>query len=286
MRSEFLGKLCPVCRTSFRQNDDVVVCPVCGTPHHRACYLKENKCGVESYHSSGFVWEGYLPDEPRITEAPPDTGSIRDIMNSEVGENIDELSNQLPETDPAFVEFFKDLYDPTIGEDGVSMKELITFTSTSLFHYQQAFLAFRGRNGVKRRKTFFNIGSGLLAPIFQFYRKMDFLGIILTIVMLLPSFLIALNESFFINNSGAHYIFNFLNIAEQVLLCIFGDYIYYLFAVKKIRKIRGEFKENANSDEYYAALAAAGKPSIPRAIVGTLVFVLLMCLILAIPVIK
>lgn len=286
MRTEFLDKLCPVCKTAFKQGDDIVVCPICGTPHHRACYAIKNECGVEEYHAKGFVWNGYLPDEQKISRVYEDAEKIQDIVDFESRNNSANnggVSEKIPETDAEFVKYLNSLYDPTIGEDGVSMKELITFASKSIFHYQQAFLAFRGTNGLKKRKTFFNIGSGLLAPVFQFYRKMDVLGIILTIVMLIPSLLVALNESFFVNNSGATYFFNILSIAEQVLLCIFGDYIYYRHAVRKIHKIRKEFKDNANSDEYFEALAAAGKPSILRAIVGTLVLALLMSLILIIP---
>lgn len=56
--SRFDGKLCPVCLKRFQENDDIVVCPVCGTPHHRECY--SNKCDLESRHGS-FMWNGRLP---------------------------------------------------------------------------------------------------------------------------------------------------------------------------------------------------------------------------------
>lgn len=61
--TRFENKLCPVCRRPFTENDDIVVCPVCGTPHHRACYNEKGGCGVEEWHASGFVWEGHLPGE-------------------------------------------------------------------------------------------------------------------------------------------------------------------------------------------------------------------------------
>ena len=274
MRTEFLGKKCPVCRGIFQENDNVVVCPICGTPHHRSCYAEENKCGLESLHSDGFVWNGYLPDEER-------TPQTRD--NDENSDSIFDDLNEAEMSDPIILNFLNSISDSKTGEDGVSMKELTTFASRSLYHYEYAFRVIRGGNGRKKRKAFFNICSGLLAPTFQFYRKMDVLGMIVIAVMLLPALLIALNESYFTDNSSMYYFFNILSVAEQVLLCAFGDYLYYHHAIKQIIRIRERFKENTDSAEYYAALEAAGRPSLLRAVVGTLIFALGASLILLIP---
>ena len=65
--SRFTDKLCPVCRVRFTDNSDIVVCPECGTPHHRACYAKTGSCAVGGYHAEGFVWNGMLPDEMEIS---------------------------------------------------------------------------------------------------------------------------------------------------------------------------------------------------------------------------
>ena len=35
---------CPVCNIQFDDDADVVVCPECGTPHHRECYIQNGKC--------------------------------------------------------------------------------------------------------------------------------------------------------------------------------------------------------------------------------------------------
>ena len=41
---------CPVCGELFKEGDDVVTCPICGTPHHRSCYKKLGTCANESLH--------------------------------------------------------------------------------------------------------------------------------------------------------------------------------------------------------------------------------------------
>lgn len=51
------GSECPVCKEKFNQNDDIVVCPVCGTPHHRECWKNNNGCYNNDKHSEGFVWQ-------------------------------------------------------------------------------------------------------------------------------------------------------------------------------------------------------------------------------------
>ena len=42
--SNFTGSKCIICENEFNDNDDIVVCPECGTPYHRECYQKEGKC--------------------------------------------------------------------------------------------------------------------------------------------------------------------------------------------------------------------------------------------------
>lgn len=39
---DYIGKICPFCKTEILEGDAVKVCPECGIPHHAACW-KENK---------------------------------------------------------------------------------------------------------------------------------------------------------------------------------------------------------------------------------------------------
>lgn len=41
---DFTKYNCPFCGQAFKETDDVVVCPDCGTPHHRECWLKNGEC--------------------------------------------------------------------------------------------------------------------------------------------------------------------------------------------------------------------------------------------------
>ena len=56
---DYLGLKCGVCGKDFKEDDDVVVCPDCGTPSHRVCYKENNGCPNADKHGGDFVFEGF-----------------------------------------------------------------------------------------------------------------------------------------------------------------------------------------------------------------------------------
>ena len=70
------GEKCIVCGQVFTDADDVVVCPECGTPYHRACWQKNGACINLPLHESGKSWEPTKPrEETRNTRICPDCGT-------------------------------------------------------------------------------------------------------------------------------------------------------------------------------------------------------------------
>lgn len=55
--ARYTGNHCPVCEQAFTDDDDIVVCPDCGTPYHRACWQKVGVCMHQSEHAAGFEWK-------------------------------------------------------------------------------------------------------------------------------------------------------------------------------------------------------------------------------------
>ncbi len=51
---DYQNKRCSECGEEFKENDDVAVCPDCGTPIHRSCW--KGRCPNEQKHAEGYNW--------------------------------------------------------------------------------------------------------------------------------------------------------------------------------------------------------------------------------------
>ena len=62
---------CPVCEKPFTAHDDIVVCPECGAPYHRACYEQTGTCVfVEQLHDTGKTWAELQAEQPQADSIP------------------------------------------------------------------------------------------------------------------------------------------------------------------------------------------------------------------------
>ncbi len=68
----------------LREQDDIVVCPVCATPQHRECWMQNGHCANDSLHSSGYVWSRQNNStQPERSRTVPDDTAICHICGSE-----------------------------------------------------------------------------------------------------------------------------------------------------------------------------------------------------------
>ena len=128
----YSGKICDGCREPLENGDDIVVCPVCGTPQHRSCYEKNHKCVNEYLHSTGFVW------------TDPDEGKKKSEPVSVQNETTQPAQDQ-PEKQPSFVQatpqnmesvFMRGvLYDPKDDMGKVRVSEAADFIQNSSPRY-------------------------------------------------------------------------------------------------------------------------------------------------------
>ncbi|WP_164489117.1 RING finger protein [Ruminococcus sp. Marseille-P6503] len=59
----YIGTKCISCGEVFKEGDDVVVCPECGTPYHRACYEREGQCINTELHEKGGSWQPHYDSD-------------------------------------------------------------------------------------------------------------------------------------------------------------------------------------------------------------------------------
>lgn len=65
MSGALQGEACPYCRAGFEPDDEVMRCPVCGTPHHADCFAENGGCTI-------FGCAAAPAEEAKISVAPTD----------------------------------------------------------------------------------------------------------------------------------------------------------------------------------------------------------------------
>lgn len=207
---DFTKYKCPVCDKQFEKDEDIVVCPECGTPHHRGCYEIENHCFYEDKHSEDFSFEELENENsaansdatvicPRCkTENPKDFFYCKHCGMQLFGENNNSANqntnNEIPNYQqfnqfdlngmPGFNASF--IFDPMAGldsnmlfEDDVNAGEMAKYVGKNTQYFLRVF------NRIKTLKTSkFNFAAFLFHGAYFLYRKMYILGVILSVLIL------------------------------------------------------------------------------------------------------
>lgn len=218
----YIGTRCMVCSEKFTSEDDVVICPECGTPYHRDCYGKEGSCVNTVLHENGGAWKpsydvgsgeeensdtvcrfcGYT--NPPLTLFCQRCGMPSQSINNSNGPeqyyqgvNINDdpdAYNRNANGGSAFNPFFVNFSDPLCGfspdEDfeGVKMSELGDFVGTNTHYYLPLFKQFKELG----RKFSLNFSAMLFPELYFSYRKMPFMALaalILRTLSRIPQFI-------------------------------------------------------------------------------------------------
>lgn len=177
---------CPVCNENFKPEDDIVVCPLCGTPHHRECYKKNGECAHSEKHSDGYRWE------PSPIAPPPQHENTEN--NAPPFNPYNEQSETHNSRDAASTVFWANQQNPFDAYpkelcEGVLTEEAAEFVQMNSFKYLQNF--FYHKSG----KRTFNWAAFFFAPYWFFYRKLYKLGVIFLAIMLVVSVAFSLPSS-------------------------------------------------------------------------------------------
>lgn len=78
MSHDIENKQCQICKGYLFEDDDVVICPECGAPHHRDCWQSLGHCGVEQDHGTERQYDklaaakkDIIDDEPTSSKTCP-----------------------------------------------------------------------------------------------------------------------------------------------------------------------------------------------------------------------
>ena len=183
--------VCDGCGEPLCEGEDIVVCPVCGTPQHRRCYELNNKCVNEHLHSEGFAWQN--PDAPEEPEKKPESTEYTEPIEG----NAVPTGIPMPALDVNPVFFQNAGIDPESEFDGVKAKEAVSYTQIGAKSYARKFI----RSDGKKYFLSWNWGAFLLAPAWFFYRKLYkvgfiFLGLMVAVNLLLYPTIQTVSDAF------------------------------------------------------------------------------------------
>ncbi len=156
----YTNEKCPICNEIFNPDDDIVVCPYCGTPHHRECYKTNTKCANNDKHGE-FRWEADSPSQKQEKSSP----QIENTKSQD--EEALPFGMQLPIMPANPLSEF-----PTDFDEDIKTEDLAYFTQQNAIKYIRNFYR------VRHKRSSWNWAAFLFAPCWFFYRKLYKLGAI------------------------------------------------------------------------------------------------------------
>ena len=69
--NQYIGKICPYCKSPITEESDVVVCSVCEMPHHKDCWIENSGC--TTFGCTGTI---SAPDNAPENNTPEETDTV------------------------------------------------------------------------------------------------------------------------------------------------------------------------------------------------------------------
>lgn len=208
--ADYTGQSCFVCQKPFEPEDDVVVCPECGTPYHRACWQHYGHCINVHLHENGESWKPVeipLPESETASETRrcPRCGTenpVHQAFCGHCGMILEENGQQqtAQQNQQTWQQSAQDIccgLDPNEDYEGERLEDLANFVRTNTIYYVPVFKKFRETGS----KLTMNLISAVFPHLYFASRKMwgmTFLIISVLLLLDLPSEL----YSFVTNNDS------------------------------------------------------------------------------------
>lgn len=272
--SYFEGLSCPVCSKPFASDEDIVVCPHCGLPHHRACWRNVGQCFAHEKHGTSEQWSR----ENAKTQATPAATPKMNVcpkcatQNAEYAEFCSRCGHPLsaaewhstpvqtpptPQTQ-AYAPYRvpeEEQYSSAETIDGVPADELAAVVGNNASYYISRFrrMSQGGFGG-------WNWSAFLLTPFWLLYRKQYLLGVVYFCV-LIPAMIALLTLSTALESMVEVTSTSVVDIAAEleqysffipcalliniyaalmILLALKGNSFYFAQCKKKIRTIKSK----------------------------------------------
>lgn len=266
------GQKCPVCNAYLFEEDDIVTCPECGTPHHRDCYQFLGHCAHAELHGTERQFTPPVKAEPlQISEEPQN--ARHETVCGVCGEKIPENARMCPNCGaPQFRQFdgFAS-FDPLGGVpadmdigDGVKAEEIGNFVAANARRYVPKFAQM-----TTGKRLSWNWLAFLFPSAWLLARKMYKIGaLVLAVSVALTLFSFPLNQALmqydFSNAVGftemaqtvaehlpqignavliAAFVGAALQFVLRILIALFGDLMYRNYSITSIKRIKTDSED-------------------------------------------
>ena len=197
---KYLNIPCVHCNHKFEEMDDVVVCPICGAPHHRSCYREAGHCALAEKHSDDYLWQPPAEKHPHgHTVVCPDCNTVNLRTNAHCqkcnkllaprqGSHTPHNSGRhsldpvvpgrdaFEQTSALHRQNGEENADGTAQEQGdITPRELSAYLGSSSFYFVRQFKRLKDNH---RRPTW-NLCAFLFSYFYFAYRKMYRLALLL-----------------------------------------------------------------------------------------------------------
>ena len=284
--SKYTGIPCSRCGHTFTDQDDVVVCPECGAPHHRSCFRELGHCALQEQHGPDFSWSYH-------SAQPESEGTSQTVICSRCGAATPaELPNcqmcgsplsadaQEPPPLPGQGQYARhsasnfETYFDDWEYDGVTAREFSAYTGTGSYYFLNQFK----RLVHSRQNISWNWCAFFFGFLYFFYRKMYRLGAALLafyIASSLPTML-----CFFIGPFDQQMVFygmqvsynaqlldqlamlgNIMGFAQWALMILCGLFANKFYLQTALRTITQFRQGRQNDPQYYTDLYLLGRPN-------------------------
>ncbi|MGN0620305.1 MAG: RING finger protein [Porcipelethomonas sp.] len=275
--ANYNGAECLICKKKFSDDDDIVVCPECGTPYHRDCYLAKGECVNGKLHESGGSWKR-------------ESSSGTDDMSQDAEKDGEKICRMCGASNKAHSLICEKCGSPMIGNnqemgvdqrqyggcngngapygamnfnpddkfcgmnpdeefEGVKLSEVSEFVGKNRYYYLPMFKRMKDTG----KSVSFNFVCLFFPQLYFANRKMWLFTVLTTLisfVLSVPTLMYYMADMNLagaavssMNFNGAVFVTAsrltyYLNIAFTVLMCLFANKLYYHHVLKKVRQLK------------------------------------------------
>lgn len=179
---------CPVCNKQFKDGDDIVVCPECGTPHHRECYKLTGHCVNQGLHKSGYSFIDSEKEKLKVEEQKETAKSFEgeysgDYYYSPDDDFVAQAKKEVQEkkqastdsnnTDGGFfsiptIQVDESFYKMRGTIDGLSISDIAATVRTNVSRFIQIFK----KQSKTKKKAGWNWAAFFFGSFYLLFRKM------------------------------------------------------------------------------------------------------------------